>query len=81
MSIAAARCALSRSACLKVATYYVNGINGRLPRWLEWLAETKLDVVCLQKLKTDDTNDLRNAARRTRGKKSSAATRRAGASR
>jgi exodeoxyribonuclease-3 len=29
----------------------VNGINGRLPRLLEWLEETKPDVACLQELK------------------------------
>ena len=40
---------------MKVATYNVNGVNGRLPRLLEWLAETAPDVVCLQELKTDDT--------------------------
>jgi len=38
-----------------VATYNVNGVNGRLPRLLEWLRETSPDVVCLQELKTDDT--------------------------
>jgi exodeoxyribonuclease III len=40
---------------LTVATYNVNGINGRLPRLLEWLRETGPDVVCLQELKTDDS--------------------------
>jgi exodeoxyribonuclease-3 len=40
---------------LRVATYNVNGVNGRLPRLLEWLRETEPDVVCLQELKTDDT--------------------------
>ena len=40
---------------LKVATYNVNGVNGRLPRLLEWLAETRPDVVCLQEVKTDDS--------------------------
>ena len=40
---------------LRVATYNVNGVNGRLPRLLEWLAETRPDVVCLQELKTDDS--------------------------
>lgn len=33
----------------------MNGVNGRLPRLLEWLLETKPDIVCLQELKTDDT--------------------------
>ncbi len=36
---------------MKVATYNVNGVNGRLPVLLEWLAGTKPDVVCLQELK------------------------------
>jgi exodeoxyribonuclease-3 len=36
---------------MKIATYNVNGINGRLPRLLEWLAEAEPDVVCLQELK------------------------------
>ena len=40
---------------MKVASYNVNGVNGRLPRVLEWLAETSPDVVCLQELKTDDS--------------------------
>lgn len=40
---------------MKIATYNVNGVNGRLPRLLEWLAETTPDVVCLQELKTDDS--------------------------
>jgi exodeoxyribonuclease-3 len=40
---------------MKIATYNVNGVNGRLPRLVEWLAETHPDVVCLQEIKTDDT--------------------------
>lgn len=40
---------------MKIATYNVNGVNGRLPRLLEWLAETSPDVVCLQEIKTDDS--------------------------
>jgi len=39
---------------VKIATYNVNGVNGRLPRLLEWLAETGPDVVCLQEIKTTD---------------------------
>ena len=35
----------------KVATFNVNGINGRLPVLLRWLAESKPDVACLQELK------------------------------
>jgi len=37
---------------MKIATFNVNGINGRLPRLLEWLAESQPDVACLQELKT-----------------------------
>jgi exodeoxyribonuclease III len=40
---------------LKIATFNVNGVNGRLPRLLEWLAETRPDVACLQEIKTDDS--------------------------
>ncbi|MFN2456560.1 MAG: exodeoxyribonuclease III [Chitinophagaceae bacterium] len=36
---------------MKIATYNVNGINGRLPVLLRWLAEASPDVVCLQELK------------------------------
>ena len=39
---------------MKIATYNVNGVNGRLPRLVEWLRETSPDVACLQELKTDD---------------------------
>lgn len=36
---------------MKIATYNVNGVNGRLPVLLRWLAERQPDVVCLQELK------------------------------
>lgn len=36
---------------MKIATYNVNGVNGRLPVLLRWLKETQPDVVCLQELK------------------------------
>jgi exodeoxyribonuclease-3 len=36
---------------MRIATYNVNGINGRLPVLLRWLEETSPDVVCLQELK------------------------------
>jgi exodeoxyribonuclease-3 len=39
---------------VRIATYNVNGVNGRLPRLLEWLAETQPDVACLQETKTAD---------------------------
>jgi exodeoxyribonuclease-3 len=36
---------------MKIATYNVNGVNGRLPVLLRWLQEAKPDIVCLQELK------------------------------
>jgi exodeoxyribonuclease III len=39
---------------MKIATFNVNGITARLPRLLEWLAETTPDIACLQELKTSD---------------------------
>ncbi|MDM9627832.1 exodeoxyribonuclease III [Rhizobium sp. S152] len=39
---------------MKIATYNVNGVLGRLPVLLKWLKEDKPDVVCLQELKTTD---------------------------
>jgi exodeoxyribonuclease-3 len=36
---------------MKIATYNVNGVNGRLPVLLRWLKETAPDIVCLQELK------------------------------
>ena len=39
---------------MRIATFNVNGINGRLPRLLEWLSETRPDVVCLQELKAPE---------------------------
>lgn len=36
---------------MKIATYNVNGVNGRLPVLLRWLQETQPDVACLQELK------------------------------
>jgi exodeoxyribonuclease-3 len=39
---------------MKIATYNVNGVNGRLPVLLRWLTETAPDIVCLQELKAPD---------------------------
>jgi exodeoxyribonuclease-3 len=36
---------------VKIATYNVNGVNGRLPNLLRWLEATQPDVACLQELK------------------------------
>ncbi len=40
-----------RASEVKIATYNVNGVNGRLPVLLRWLAEDKPDIVVLQELK------------------------------
>ena len=39
---------------IKIATYNVNGINGRLAVLLRWLDEASPDIVCLQELKAPD---------------------------
>jgi exodeoxyribonuclease-3 len=36
---------------MKIATYNVNGVNGRLAVLLRWLEKTQPDIVCLQELK------------------------------
>ena len=36
---------------MKIASYNVNGVNGRLPVLLRWLEEATPDIVCLQELK------------------------------
>src|SRR3954464_277018 len=36
---------------MKIATYNVNGITGRLPVLLRWLEEEQPDIVCLQELR------------------------------
>ena len=39
---------------LTLATWNVNSIKARLPNALDWLAEAKPDIVCLQEIKTVD---------------------------
>lgn len=39
---------------MKIATYNVNGVNGRLPVLLRWLEESRPDYVCLQELKAPE---------------------------
>jgi exodeoxyribonuclease-3 len=39
---------------MKIATYNVNGVNGRLAVLLRWLDEAAPDVVCLQELKAPE---------------------------
>ena len=41
---------------MRIATFNVNGVNGRLPVLLRWLDETQPDVVCLQELKAPQDN-------------------------
>ncbi|MHA6685378.1 exodeoxyribonuclease III [Mesorhizobium sp. A556] len=39
---------------MKIASFNVNGVNGRLPVLVRWLQEAHPDVVCLQELKSPD---------------------------
>jgi exodeoxyribonuclease-3 len=39
---------------MKVATYNVNGVNGRLQNLMVWLTASQPDVVCLQELKAPE---------------------------
>lgn len=48
---------------MKVATYNVNGINGRLPVLLRWLAEAEPDIVVLQELKAPQEKFPQSAIR------------------
>ena len=41
---------------MRIATYNINGTNARLPRLLEYLAEAKPDVGCLQEIKIQTAN-------------------------
>ena len=41
---------------MRIATFNITGTNARLPRLLEWLAEYKPDVACLQEIKTVSEN-------------------------
>ena len=36
---------------MRIATFNVNGVNGRLPALLRWLGQTRPDIACLQELK------------------------------
>jgi exodeoxyribonuclease-3 len=40
-------------AWVKIATFNINNVNGRLDNLIGWLAEEEPDVVCLQELKAD----------------------------
>ena len=39
---------------MKIATYNMNGVKGRLPVLLRWLGEAEPDIVVLQELKSLD---------------------------
>ena len=39
---------------MKIATFNINNVNGRLANLLDWLADAQPDVVCLQELKAED---------------------------
>ena len=41
---------------MRIATFNVNGVNGRLPVLLRWLGAARPDVVCLQELKSQHDN-------------------------
>lgn len=50
---------------MKIATFNINNINKRLPNLLQWLIQSKPDIVCLQELKCEASDfpedDLRQA--------------------
>jgi exonuclease III len=39
---------------MRIATFNVNGVNGRPPVLRRWLEEAEPDIVCLQELKAPD---------------------------
>src|SRR5688572_33170132 len=41
---------------MKIATFNVNGVNGRRAVLLRWLQDAEPDVVCLQELKASEEN-------------------------
>ncbi|MEQ1942463.1 exodeoxyribonuclease III [Mesorhizobium sp. VNQ89] len=44
-----------------IATFNINNVNNRLANLVEWLAERKPDVVCLQELKADQRSFPKDA--------------------
>ena len=50
----------------RIATFNVNGVNGRLPVLLKWLGQSNYDIVCLQELKTSDEKFPADEIRRGR---------------
>ncbi|MFL6779793.1 MAG: exodeoxyribonuclease III [Sphingomicrobium sp.] len=49
---------------MRIASYNVNGVNGRLSVLLRWLEQTQPDVACLQELKAPDEKFPRLAIER-----------------
>jgi exodeoxyribonuclease-3 len=49
---------------VKIATFNVNNVNKRLANLLEWLGESRPDVVCLQETKTSDSGFPRAALKK-----------------
>src|SRR5215207_8555954 len=49
---------------MKIATFNVNGVNGRLPVLLRWLEQSAPDVVCVQELKASDEKFPADAIRK-----------------
>jgi exodeoxyribonuclease-3 len=47
-------CSPRKPRAVKIATFNVNGVNGRLPILLRWLAEREPDIVCLRELKAPE---------------------------
>ena len=39
---------------MRIASYNVNGVNGRLPVLLRWLELSRPDIACLQEIKAPD---------------------------
>ena len=50
---------------MKLATYNVNSIRPRLPLLLDWIAENKPDVLCLQETKVQDQDFPTEAIRKS----------------
>lgn len=48
---------------MRIATFNINGVNTRLGNLLQWLEETRPDVVCLQELKATDSQFPETALR------------------
>jgi exodeoxyribonuclease-3 len=46
---------------MKIATFNVNGVNGRLPVLLQWLETASPDIACLQELKAPQEKFPRGA--------------------